>query len=104
MVFPVRLLVSVHSSGGSKYSRLDKDLHTTSESQDKVKGGFLLDICRVSWLYKRRREKRLTVIRKSPSVLELLSSKDQSLLIGRNALFVLNLGLDIVNRVRGFNL
>ena len=45
-----------------------------------------------------------TVIRQSPSVLELLSSKDQSLLIGRNALLVLNLGLDVINRVRGFYL
>jgi hypothetical protein len=48
--------------------------------------------------------RKLTVIGKSPSVLELLSSKDQSLLIWGNALLVLDLGLDIVNGVRGFNL
>jgi hypothetical protein len=47
---------------------------------------------------------RLTVIREGPSVLELLSGKDQSLLIGRNTLLVLNLGLDVVDGVRGLYL
>merc|ERR1712018_806490 len=44
------------------------------------------------------------IIRKSSSVLELLSSKDQSLLIWRNSFLVLDLGLDILNGVRWFNL
>jgi hypothetical protein len=34
----------------------------------------------------------------------LLSGKDQSLLIGRDTLLVLDLGLDIVDSVRGFDL
>jgi hypothetical protein len=46
----------------------------------------------------------LTVVRKSPAVLELLSSEDQSLLVGRDALLVLDLGLDVVDRVRGLDL
>ena len=31
------------------------------------------------------------------SILELLASKDEALLVGRNAPFVLNLRLDVVN-------
>ena len=46
----------------------------------------------------------LTVVRQSPAVLELLSSEDESLLVGRDALLVLNLGLDVVDRVRGLDL
>jgi len=38
------------------------------------------------------------VISKCPSVLELPSSKNQSLLIGRNALFILNFDFTIFNR------
>ena len=43
------------------------------------------------------------VVRQSAAVFELLSGKDETLLIGRNALLVLDLGLDVVNRVRGLN-
>ena len=46
----------------------------------------------------------LLLIRKSPAILELLSGKDKPLLVGRDALFVLDFRLDIVNRVRRFNL
>jgi len=67
---------------------LDKDLHTSSQSQDQVKGRFLLDI----------------VIRKGAAIFQLLASKDQPLLIWGNALLVLDLGFDVLNRVRGLNL
>merc|ERR1712112_171169 len=67
---------------------LDKDLHTSSQSQNKMESAFLLDV----------------VIRKSSSVLELLSSEDQPLLIWRNSFLVLDLGLDILDGVRWFNL
>ena len=53
-----------------------------------MKGGFLLNI----------------VVRKSTPVLQLLSSEDQTLLIRRNSLLVLNLGLHIVNGVGGFDI
>ena len=43
------------------------------------------------------------VVRKGTAVLQLLSSKDQALLIRGNAFLVLNLGLDIVNRVGRFD-
>merc|ERR1712213_269590 len=67
---------------------LDEDLHTSSQSENKMESALLLDV----------------IIRKSSSILELLSSKDQSLLVWRNSFLVLDLGLDILNGVRWFNL
>merc|ERR1712053_41307 len=67
---------------------LDEDLHTSSQSQDKMEGGFLLDV----------------VVRKGPAILQLLSSKDQPLLVWGDALLVLDLGLDILNGVRRLHL
>merc|ERR1711884_886233 len=75
-------------SNGLASQGLDKDLHTTPQPQNKMKGRLLLDV----------------VVRKSSSILQLLSSKDQPLLVWGNALLVLNLGLDILNRVRGLHL
>ena len=48
-----------------------------------MEGGLLLDV----------------VIRKSAAVLELLASEDESLLIGRDALLILDLGLHVVDSV-----
>merc|ERR1711868_253063 len=53
-----------------------------------MKSAFLLDI----------------VVREGSSILQLLSSKDQSLLVWGNSFLVLDLGLDILNGVRWFNL
>ena len=44
------------------------------------------------------------IIGQSPSVLQLLASKDETLLVWGNALLVLDLGLDVFNGVRGLNL
>merc|ERR1711997_699674 len=44
------------------------------------------------------------VVGESPSVLQLLASEDQPLLIWGDSLLVLDLGLDVLNRVRGFDL
>merc|ERR1712240_818503 len=63
---------------------LHKDLHTSSQPQDKMKGGLLLDV----------------VVRKSSSVFELFASEDQSLLIRRDALLVLDFGLHVLDGVR----
>ena len=41
----------------------------------------------------------LTIVRKGSAVLELLSGKDKSLLVGRDTLLVLDLGLDVVDSV-----
>merc|ERR1712045_1013319 len=67
---------------------LNEDLHTSSQSQDKMEGGLLLD----------------AVVRKSSSIFQLLSSKDQPLLVWGDALLVLDLGLDIFNGVRRLHL
>ena len=67
---------------------LHEDLHTTTESEHQVEGRFLLDV----------------VVRKGSAVLKLLSGEDESLLVGRDALLVLNLGLDVLNGVGWLNL
>lgn len=41
---------------------------------------------------------------KSAAVLKLLAGEDEALLVGRDALLVLDLGLDILNGVRGLDL
>ena len=60
---------------------------TTSQSQNQVQGGFLLDV----------------VVGQSSTVFQLLTSKDQSLLVRWDTFLVLNLRLDIVNGVRRFD-
>jgi len=52
-----------------------------------MEGGFLLDV----------------VVRKGSSILELLASEDESLLIGRDAFLVLDLGLHVLDGVRWFD-
>ena len=44
------------------------------------------------------------VVGKGPTIFELLPGEDETLLIRRNTLLVLDLGLDIVDSVRGFHL
>merc|ERR1719433_669374 len=67
---------------------LDKDLHTSSQSENQMQGAFLLDV----------------VVREGSSILKLLSSKDQPLLVWWDSFLVLDLGLDILNGVRWLNL
>ena len=59
-------------------------LSSSTQSENQMECGFFLNV----------------VVRQCPAILKLLSGKNQSLLIGRNALLVLDLGLDIVDRVR----
>ena len=70
-------------SDGLTSESLDEDLHTTSESEDKMKSGFLLDV----------------VIGKGSSVFELFTGEDESLLVRRDTFFVLDLGLDVFDGV-----
>ena len=60
---------------------------TAAEAEDEVKRRLLLEV----------------VIAECAAVLELLSSEDEALLIGGNAFLVLNLGLDVVDCVGGFD-
>jgi hypothetical protein len=55
---------------------------------DKVKSGLLLDV----------------VVRKCSSILKLLSGENETLLVGGDALLVLDLRLDHVDGVRGLHL
>ena len=61
-------------SDGLASESLDEDLHTASKSEDEMEGRLFLDV----------------VIRKSSAVFELLTSEDESLLVWRNSLLVLN--------------
>jgi hypothetical protein len=58
-------------------------LHTTTEAEDEMKGRLLLDV----------------VVRQGAAILELLAGENQSLLVRRDALLILNLGLDIVDSI-----
>ena len=55
----------------------------TAEAEDQVKCGLLLDV----------------VILKGSAVLELLAPEDEALLVGRDALLVLDSCLDTLDRV-----
>jgi len=50
------------------------------------------------------KEQTRTVVTQGSAVLQLLSGEDQSLLVWGDALLVLDLRLDIVDRVRGLDL
>merc|ERR1712141_841837 len=71
---------------GDRLSRegLDENLHgTTAESKDKMERRFFLNV----------------VVRKCSAIFELFSSEDQSLLLWRDSFLVLDLSLDICDRV-----
>ena len=63
-------------------------LHATTKTKHQVKSRLLLDV----------------VVREGASILQLLASKDQTLLIRGDALLVLNLGLHGLDGIRGLNL
>ncbi|KRY05049.1 hypothetical protein T12_10164 [Trichinella patagoniensis] len=67
---------------------LHEDLHPTPQAEDKVESGLLLYV----------------VISKGATILQLLASKDQSLLIWRNAFLILDLCFHVVDGVRAFHL
>ena len=58
-------------------------LTTTSQSQHQVQSRFLLDV----------------VVRKGSTIFQLLTSKNQTLLVWRNSFLVLDLGLDVVDGI-----
>ena len=77
----------VKSDGLSSQS-LYENLHSTSKSEDKMESRFLLDV----------------IVGEGSAIFELLSGEDKTLLVGWDALLVLNLGLDVVNSVRRLDL
>ena len=79
-------LLNLEGNGLTSES-LDEDLHSTSESQDKVKGRFLLDV----------------VVLESTAILKLLTGEDKSLLIWGNTFLILDLSLDSFDGVSLFD-
>ena len=65
-----------------------QNLVSTPQSENQVEGALFLNV----------------VVREGSSILQLLSSKDQPLLVWGDALLVLDLGLDILNGVRRLHL
>jgi len=63
-------------------------LSSSAKTEHQVEGGFLLDV----------------VVAEGAAVLELLAREDETLLIRGDALLVLDLGLDVVDRVRGLDI
>jgi hypothetical protein len=63
-------------------------LHATAETEDQVEGALLLDV----------------IVRQGAAILELLASKDQALLVRRNAFLILDLALDVIDGIRGLDL
>jgi len=59
----------------------------TSQPQNQVKSGFFLDV----------------IVTQGTAIFQLFTSKDQTLLVWRNAFFVLDLGLHILNGVALFH-
>jgi hypothetical protein len=64
------------------------NLNATSQTKHQVESRLLLDV----------------VVRQSAAVLQLLAGENQTLLIGGNALLVLDLLLDVVDGVRSFHI
>merc|ERR1711945_17972 len=67
---------------------LDKNLHTSTETENQMQSGLLLDV----------------VVREGAAILKLLTSKDQPLLIWGNTFLVLDLCFNVLNGVRRLNL
>lgn len=75
------------------YERFDiaqtlTDLHTATKTENQVESRLLLDV----------------IIREGAAILKLLSRKDETLLIRRNALLILDLRLYIVDGITGLHL
>ena len=73
---------------GLARERAHKNLHATTQSQHQVQRALLLNV----------------VVGEGATILQLLARKDQALLVWRNALLVLHLRLDTLDRVHGLHL
>jgi len=79
--------LNIKGDGFSSQS-LNKDLHTSSKSEDQVESRFFLDV----------------VIAESSAIFQLFTSEDESLLIWWDTFFVLDLSLDVFNWVCWLNI
>ena len=69
------------------YRNTKRYLVSSTKTKDQVKGGLLLDV----------------VVAEGASIFELLPGEDQTLLVGGDPLLVLDLGLHVVDRIRGLD-
>jgi hypothetical protein len=81
VAFSANRLVAIVTLGEKRQRGI---VDAPTQAQDQMQGRLLLDI----------------VVAQRTSILELFAGKNEALLIRRNPLLVLDLGLDIVNRVR----
>ena len=82
------VLLKVSDHGGIVKDAAGDHAVSSSQSQDQVKGRFLLDV----------------VIAESAAIFQLLSGKNQSLLVWGDSLLVLDLGLDVIDGVGWFDI
>merc|ERR1712244_18012 len=75
-------------SDGLASEGLDKDLHTSTETENKMESTLLLDV----------------IVREGSSIFQLFAGKDQPLLVWGDSLLVLDLSLHILDGVRWLNL
>ena len=75
-------------SDGLSSECFHKDLHSSSETKNQMKSRLLLNI----------------VVTQRAAIFQLLSSKDETLLVWWNTFLVLNLSLDVVNGIRWFDI
>ena len=92
-VLATMLLLAVRAVSNNHRHTVTTALHralglgTTTQPQHQVEGGLLLNV----------------VVGQGATILKLLAGEDETLLVGRNTLLVLNLGLDVVDGVRGLD-
>jgi len=78
------VLVNMFNLLGLGVNLLLSLLSSSTKTEDKVQGRFLLDV----------------VVRESTSIFQLLSSKDKTLLVWGDSFLILDLGLHILDSVR----
>ena len=82
-------IAALHLKGDGLASQgLHENLHSTTQTQDQMQCALLLDV----------------VVGKGPAILQLLAGKDEALLVGRDALLVLDLLLDILDAIAALHL
>ena len=91
MVFPVSVFTTAEDLVQAVfYPRVGRptNLHATAKTKNKMEGGLFLNV----------------IVGESATIFKLLSGKDKTLLVGRNAFLVLNLGLYIIDGIAGLHL
>ena len=71
----------------NKFQNAISTLTSSPKTKNQMQSRFFLDI----------------VVAQGATIFKLLSSKDETLLVWRNSFLVLDLGLDIVNGIRGLD-